>query len=142
MSGLEYLDLTSNSGIGGVIPELLYNKFLMEEAHERDGAGFDGSVFGLDYEGTSVVPPTTERTCEDGIELYLAYVFRRGFVNEDFVYAVECNGLSSPENRRPIPTWIGRLDYLTHLQRLVLAGHYVQGTLPTELGELSAVEHL
>jgi hypothetical protein len=121
MTSLNFLDVSSNPGLKGEIPELLHNKFLIGELAM--------------LASTSLVPPTTVRNCSDGLELYLSYLARvSGAVAS--VGSVQCNVQVA---NNIIPQWIGLLTGLTNIN---LANSGVQGNLPTGLGLLTNMQSL
>jgi hypothetical protein len=124
MRSLTYLDVTSNSALGGTIPELLHNRALV-------------GLLDLKNDGT-LVPPTTVRTCEQGLDLYLPYLVRTHGSGNTF--AVDCKVVdgASPMGGT-IPEWIG---VFTGLTRLYLVHNNMVGTLPSGLGLLTNLDNM
>jgi hypothetical protein len=125
MSSLSSLDVRSNLGLTGEIPELLHNKYFIGDLDLR-------------ADGTSLVPPTTPvRTCSNGLELYLPYLVRSYGPGNKF--AVDCSGMEASLAGSSIPAWIGAVTGLTKLN---LFNNNLEGTLPTGLGLLTEMDQL
>jgi hypothetical protein len=123
---LNTLSLIGNEGLTGTVPEALY-------ALQDPGAM---ERLDIDNSGLSLVAPATTRTCADGLQLYLPYLYRSHEDDINKVTAVDCSktvaGTSIPKSIRVYKA----------LTKLLMAETGTTGTLPTELGRLTDLRRL
>jgi hypothetical protein len=125
MVDLETLDVSDTGLARTSVPELIY-------------ALTDPGKLNLNVNGSGVqlVEPELRRTCSDGLSLLLPSLYRRGGSSIDAVQHVTCSKLLS---RSSIPRSI---QFYTALRTLEMSDTATTGTLPTELGLLTALSTL
>jgi hypothetical protein len=121
LTALTKLDISLNTGLTGEIPELLHNRALV-------------GLLDLKHD-ESLDLPSTQRTCENRLDLYLPFLARQKGIGN--VAKVDCGQTNL--SLGTIPEWI---DAFTGLTQLTLVVARMFGTLPTELGLLTNIGEL